>query len=269
MIGNSVTMSQPPPNSPEGASLSGNGLPVSPRQEKPLSRVAPLAAAVSASTFADVDPALAKPRLSTALREHTRDLHTEAECSGIVQAILEGSVGRADYALFLRNLLPAYETMERELCRHYAAPALCALTRAEIFRAPALITDLETLAGAAWWRDLPLLPAGREYAARIAHAAADDPALLIAHAYVRYLGDLNGGRLLKKRLARYEWLPAGAVAFYEFPEISDISGFIAAYRAAIDRAAALLPSCAGVIAEAAIAFRLNIAVSKTVLAAAA
>ncbi|MGC8525388.1 MAG: heme oxygenase (biliverdin-producing) [Acidibrevibacterium sp.] len=204
-----------------------------------------------------------------ALRDHTRDLHTEAEYSGIVQAILEGSVGRADYALFLRNLLPAYETMGRELRRHCGAPALRALVRAEIFRTQALTRDLEALAGAAWRRDLPRLPAGREYADRIACAAADDPALLIAHAYVRYLGDLHGGRLLKKRLAGYDWLPTGALAFYEFPAIPDIARFIAAYRAAIDRAADLLPSCTGVIAEAAMAFRLNIAVSNAVLAAVA
>ena len=55
--------------------------------------------------------------LANTLRERTQALHTRAERSGIINDVLRGKASRYGYALFLRNLLPAYRQMEAGLER--------------------------------------------------------------------------------------------------------------------------------------------------------
>jgi heme oxygenase (biliverdin-producing, ferredoxin) len=202
--------------------------------------------------------------LVPALRERTGTLHAQAERSGIVQDILRGRVDRHGYALFLRNLLPAYQQLERGLERHALAPGICMIAQPALYRAGALASDLESLCGSAWSSTLPLLAAGERYARRVAAAAEDDGARLIAHAYVRYLGDLSGGQAMRKLLARPLGLDHHGLGFYEFPDIGDHETFKAAYRDSIDRAAHEVAAVAAIVDEAAVAFELNIDVSKAV-----
>lgn len=187
-----------------------------------------------------------------------------AERSGVIRGILRGQVERAAYTLLLRNLLPAYEAMEAGLERHRSSPLPGGLARGEVYRAASLADDLTALAGADWREAVPVLQQGRDYAARVAAAAAGDGRLLVPHAYVRYLGDLNGGQVLKRLVARALGLGGEALTFYEFPAISDLVAFRTAYRAAVDRAGQQAVQLEPLVAEAAEAFRLNIALSEAV-----
>lgn len=207
------------------------------------------------------------PPFSLLLREATRDLHTEAERTGFVREMLRGRVTREGYALFARNLLPAYEAMELAMERHAESTVLGPLAHPPVYRAPALQADLQGLAGPSWRQSLPVLPATRRYAERIAAVAADgNGERLLAHAYVRYMGDLNGGQVLARLLAKNLGLDAATLSFYDFPGISDIGAFKASYRQWIDAAGNEIEDPDGVIAEAEAAFRLNIALSDSVLA---
>jgi heme oxygenase len=199
-----------------------------------------------------------------ALRERTRTLHAQAERSGIVHDILRGRVDRYGYALFLRNLLPAYEQLERGLERHALAPGISMIAQPALYRARALASDLQFLCGSAWSTILPLLASGERYARRVAAAAVDDKARLIAHAYVRYLGDLSGGQAMRRLLARALGLEHHGLSFYDFPDIGDHEIFKAAYLDSIDRAAHEITAVSAVVDEAAVAFELNIDVSKAV-----
>ena len=60
--------------------------------------------------------------LAQALRQATAALHRQAERSGFVEQVLRGEVTRPAYALYLRNLMPAYAAMERGLERHRGTP---------------------------------------------------------------------------------------------------------------------------------------------------
>ena len=53
-------------------------------------------------------------RLSTQLRQHTRDCHRRAEQAGVIREIVRGTLSRAAYALYLRNLHPMYQTLEQQ-----------------------------------------------------------------------------------------------------------------------------------------------------------
>ena len=168
-------------------------------------------------------------------------------------------------SLFLRNLHPVYLIMERALRRASAAPGVRHVYRPEVFRADAIALDLEFLAGPGWTHSIPLLVESREYGFRIAQVAETNAALLVAHAYVRYLGDLNGGRALGRLIEQSLSLSSGSLAFYRFPAIQDGSCYIGSYRDALCRAAEEIGDSRPVLDEAAEAFRLNIALSECIL----
>lgn len=178
--------------------------------------------------------------------------------------ILRGCASVPGYVLFLRNLLPAYQVLEDALARHQHRAGIRWVARPLVYRSEAIQADLHQLCGPAWDRRVPLIPAGEAYADAVRVAAAGDAARLIAHAYTRYLGDLNGGALLRKALSRSLALPPQALAFYEFPTIADRQAFAADYRQAIDRAGSEIRDVGPVIDEAAVAFRLNILLSTAV-----
>jgi heme oxygenase len=206
----------------------------------------------------------APAELVLVLRERTQPLHTRAERTGIINEVLRGRATRYGYAMLLRNLLPAYQSMEQGLERFRGKPGTGGVARTELYRAPALRLDLEALYGFRWERSLPLLPEGEQYGARVAAAADGDGCRLIAHAYTRYLGDLSGGRIMKKMLAGLLKLEPAELSFYEFPDIPDPEGFKHAYRHALNRAATEIGDLDDVIDETMAAFELNIAVSEAV-----
>jgi heme oxygenase len=197
--------------------------------------------------------------LAQRMRGRTRELHVLAERSGIVAALLRGQVSRSCYALYLRNLLPAYQAMEQALRQNHDRPEFAGLAQPSLYRAESIVADLEDLAGSEWATCLPLLPSGDRYAARVGSAGRG--ATLIAHCYTRYLGDLYGGQVLGQRLAKRFGPTFRALAFNRFPGIPDLDGFRAAYHANLNRAGDHLADIEAVVEEAAVAFDLNIQLS--------
>jgi heme oxygenase (biliverdin-producing, ferredoxin) len=202
--------------------------------------------------------------LGDMLREATHALHVEAERSGVIGQLLRGGSTREAYALFLRNLSPAYRAMEDGLVRHANSPALRPMVRPELFRTAALESDVERLAGASWRESLPVLPAGERYVERVSAAAANGGGWLVAHSYLRYLGDLSGGQIMKRLLAKSLGLGADALGFYDFPAIADLSAFKSEYRKAIDGSVVAGANLVDVVDEAVVGFRLTIELSEAV-----
>jgi len=197
--------------------------------------------------------------LLEALRERTKDLHTRAERSGIIADILHGRATRDGYVLMLRNLLPVYQALEERLASHAGSPLIGTIVRPELTRAVAIEADLKSLSAEA--PTLAVLPATANYVNAIVQASAGDGGRLIAHAYARYLGDLSGGQIVKRLLARSLDLSPDALSFYDFPAIQYIAMFKAEYRAAIDRAGDEIEDFEAVVEEGAKAFQLNIELS--------
>lgn len=204
--------------------------------------------------------------LSEALRDDTQTMHRRAERSGVISDIVRGKADRAAYALFLRNLLLVYQTLEHHLddCRN--ATGVAHIARGELYRSRALEADLNAICGDNWLQALPLTPSARRYAQHIARIGDDCPSLLIAHAYVRYLGDLSGGQIMKRLLRRSLGLGSLELAFYEFPQIADLDVFKTQYRRAIDQAGYDVADKNVIVDEAILAFELNIEVSMEVRA---
>jgi heme oxygenase len=190
----------------------------------------------------------------------TKTLHVEAERSGVISDLLRGEASRDGYIVLQRNLLTAYQALERGLERHRATPSLTALTTYRLERSAALQADLVALCGGSF-ADIPILPEGEIYAQRIDACADGDGARLIAHAYTRYLGDLNGGQILKRLLMKKPGLRAAELSFYDFPDAPDLAALKAEYRDALDQAGTLVADPQAVIDEGRVAFQLNIDLS--------
>ncbi len=202
--------------------------------------------------------------LSARLRVETQALHVEAERSGYVREILKRRASLEGYALYLRNLQPVYRDLERALGERAMHPVIDLFSWAELFRSDTMASDLTALAGPSWEEILPMLAAAHAYAGRIAEVARSEPARLIGHAYVRYIGDLSGGQIVRSLLSTSPGLAPDMLRFYDFSEIGDVERYKEMFRATLDRAGALADGVDAIVDEAKQAFRFNIGLSLAV-----
>lgn len=153
--------------------------------------------------------------LAERLKNATEEAHQAVERTPFIQSLLRGTAGREAYVRMLAALSAVYAALERGLGDHRSDPHLAWIDVDALRRSPALARDIAALApdGA----PEPVASA-RAYAAHL-HAIADAaPALLIAHAYTRYLGDLAGGQVLRRTVGRSLDLSEGpGLEFYAFP----------------------------------------------------
>ncbi|ABD08677.1 Heme oxygenase (decyclizing) [Rhodopseudomonas palustris HaA2] len=205
-----------------------------------------------------------EPSVVTALYLRTKALHLEAERTGIVADILRGAASRDGYVLLMRNLHPAYRELEDGIERHRNSPILAPLARWCLARTSAIAADLTALAGPNWAEQWPLLPEGEAYARTITLAAEGDGSRLIAHAYTRYLGDLNGGQIVRRLLEKSLGLGASELSHYDFSAIAEPATLKSDYRQALERAGAAAAASDAIVKEGAHAFECNIALSVAV-----
>ena len=126
------------------------------------------------------------------LKELTKEVHQDAERQGFVKVLMSGQMNEELYAEFLYNQHAIYNLLEA-----------CAMSHGllndfpQIRRAPSILADFQEL-----WKkeDMPeLAPSTEKY---IQHMATikEDPKKLMAHIYVRHMGDLSGGQMIAKRV---------------------------------------------------------------------
>lgn len=202
--------------------------------------------------------------LADAMRARTSRLHRRAERTGFVRDLLQARATPRACLIYLANLLAVYEALESALSRHRDTPGVRCAVWPELYRSPLIRSDIDA-ANSVGLGDLPVLDATRIYTRRIVQRAADgDGAPLIAHAYTRYLGDLNGGQLIGARLRSCFGLGEVGMSHCEFGSVGDPRQVRVLYREAIDRAGNELADTTTVIHEAAVAFRLNIMLSEAI-----
>ncbi|MBC8124027.1 MAG: heme oxygenase (biliverdin-producing) [Gemmatimonadaceae bacterium] len=197
-------------------------------------------------------------QLSLMLREGTRQAHTMAENVGFVKCFLKGTVERTSYRQLLANFYFIYTALERELERHRHHVVLSGLYFPQLYRETSLERDLHYYYGPTWHEQIQPTVAARRYIEQIETVSASEPALLVAHSYTRYLGDLSGGQILKNIAERSMGLTQGiGTAFYEFELIPDARAFKHDYRQALDELPVDEQMAARIVTEANDAFKLN------------
>ncbi|MDX1976133.1 MAG: biliverdin-producing heme oxygenase [Pseudanabaenaceae cyanobacterium bins.68] len=196
--------------------------------------------------------------LAYQLKVGTQKAHTMAESTSFVTSFLKGIVDRQSYAKLVTNFYYVYSTLEAELTRHQHHPILGKLYYPELWRRDALEQDLAYYYGADWQAKIQPSTACAKYMHHLKQTSEQQPILLIAHAYTRYMGDLSGGQILKKIAKQAMNLTDGqGTAFYDFEEIKNHGEFKKQYRAALDNLDLDPETTAQVVSEANQAFHLN------------
>ncbi|KAI0079518.1 heme oxygenase [Panus rudis PR-1116 ss-1] len=172
------------------------------------------------------------PPVATLLREGTAAAHEKAEHSQGAGWLTRGELDKSEYIRFLMMLYHVYDTFERALDKHASHPVLQPTYNPGLLaRTPSLSADIAYLLEVqeTSWPSHPLhkeLQASppqplTDYVSRLQTLAdSSDPSPLLAHAYVRYLGDLSGGQFIRRRLAKAYGLEDGAgLSFYDFKQL--------------------------------------------------
>lgn len=196
--------------------------------------------------------------LAQKLREGTTKSHSMAENVSFVKSFLGGVVDKKSYRKLVANLFFVYTAIEEEIEKNKNHVAIKAIYFPELNRKFSLSQDLEYYYGDDWKKEVSASIATQAYVDRIHSIGENQPELLIAHAYTRYMGDLSGGQILKK-IAQNAMQLSGkeGTAFYNFESIEDDNLFKEVYRKALDNIPIDNEQISQVITEANISFNLN------------
>ncbi len=199
--------------------------------------------------------------LSTRLREGTQQSHTAAENTAFMKCFLKGIVEREPLRKLFADLYFVYNALETAFQSHASHPIIGSVYFPELNRLENLSRDLAFYYGENWQEQITASPAGCLYRDRIQSIAENDPVLLIAHAYTRYMGDLSGGQSLKKIIrSALSLQTAQGTEFYEFEQMSTPDAkraFKERYRQALDGLDLDTATIERIVAEANDAFTLN------------
>jgi len=193
--------------------------------------------------------------LGQQLKAATAAAHRQVERSAFMASLLRGQVDRPRYVGLLRNLQALYAALEEALARHATTTGVAPVVMPELFRSHAIAADLRLLAGDDALASAPLARATQQYVERLHGLSAAQPGLLVAHAYVRYLGDLNGGQALRGVVARSLGLAGGAgTMFYDFGDSAHRQQLVQRFRAGLNAVEAQAQPAEAIVAEAIDAF---------------
>lgn len=138
------------------------------------------------------------------LKELTKQAHADAEQTGFAKLLLSGDITEKQYAQYLLQMLEVYMALE-----------YCAVEQGlldglpDIGRTPKIARDFEELGFNP--RELKVLDSTKKYIKYLIDLSNDPERKnqIMAHLYVRHMGDLYGGQVIKKKVP-------GSGAFYEF-----------------------------------------------------
>nr|QCI08521.1 Heme oxygenase [Spermothamnion repens] len=199
--------------------------------------------------------------LAQQLREGTTKSHSMAENVSFVKSFLGGVVDKNSYRQLIANLFFVYVAIEEEIDKNKDHIAVQAIYFPELHRKQSLIKDLEYYYGSNWFNIIEPSLATQVYVDRIHSIGSNQPELLIAHAYTRYMGDLSGGQILKKIAQNAMQLSDNlGTSFYDFDSIKDENLFKEMYRDSLNNIPLNLDQVSQIIAEANTAFNLNMKV---------
>lgn len=168
--------------------------------------------------------------LSRALQDSTAIAHDRAENAGFITRLMSGGGSVDGLVALLHQSLPVYQALESACDEVRDDPRIAPILDSRLDRTVALATDLETHAVAGHACDVRV-PATEAYVAELERCVGD-PAALVGHHYVRYLGDLSGGQIIKTMVRRHYGVEDG-LSFYEF-EIPKPKVYKDGYRAALN-----------------------------------
>lgn len=200
---------------------------------------------------------------STRLRSATSEVHKEAEARPFMQAFFAGELPRDAYIGWLARQWHLYRTLEGGLDALPPTLPEYGLVPAALYRTERIEADLDHLTSGDWRHQDHMSPATGSYVERIASASAF-PAGLVAHAWLRYMGNVGGRDVLRRLTTLSICAVAGderGLSFTDFSAVGEIRPFFVDFHAKLDALPLTDDDKARAVAEADLGFRLNIALT--------
>ena len=126
------------------------------------------------------------------IKELTMEHHKDAERQAFVRILMSGEIDEKLYATYLYNQLQCYSVLEKYGLHNSLFRDTPGLLRAEHIH-----YDYRSL-----WTDIGAPPeitkSTKEYVEHI-ESIQDEAMKLYAHIYVRHMGDLSGGQMIRKK----------------------------------------------------------------------
>ena len=199
--------------------------------------------------------------LAIRLREGTQQSHTLAENTIFMQCLFKGIVENQPFRLMIVNLYFVYIALEQELERYQEHPVVGMIWFPELHRREHLSKDLAFYYGKNWREEIVSSSSTNQYVAHIHELADTMPELLVAHAYVRYMGELSMGSSLRTIVRNVTDLPPDkGTALYEFDSLPTTQAkkiFKTKYRHTLNSLPIGHSLSCEIIEEANYAFKLN------------
>lgn len=192
-------------------------------------------------SIAAVESALpqAPAALSQQLKTHTAAAHTAAEDSQFVAELMGGALDVAALVSLLDQSLVIYRALETALAAHAEHPQLGAFIDSKLARVAALEADMAYHHGADWEAQMvdgriAIVPATMAYADTLTTMGRESIEFLLAHHYVRYMGDLSGGLIISRMVQRHYDVASEGLNFYAFEAIAKPKAYKDGYRERLD-----------------------------------
>ncbi|XP_029014576.1 heme oxygenase 1a [Betta splendens] len=200
--------------------------------------------------------------LSEQIKAATKENHIRAENTQLMLSYQKGHITTTQYKVLLCSLYEVYKALEEELDSNASHPAVAPIYfPQELARLDSLQRDLEHFFGPDWSGKVIVPAATHRYTQRLREIGKENPELLVAHAYTRYLGDLSGGQVLGKLTQKSLGLrDREGISFFSFPGVSSPNRFKQLYRSRMNSIELTERQRAAVLEEAVSAFEYNIQV---------
>ena len=210
---------------------------------------APLASADAAT--AAVEP------FAVRLRSQTQAAHTRAENAGFMSDLMGGKGSVGDYVALMSQYSFIYDALERVGETFRGDPAGSLFVIDALLRRDAINADMTHFLGDTWRDKVTALPATIAYVRRLETVGARSSAEYVAHHYLRYLGDLSGGQIIRVMVQRHYGIPDEGLGFLQFPLVPKPKPFKDNYRAALENAGWSADERDTFISEVDVAYGLN------------
>ena len=195
---------------------------------------------------------------SEAIKAASWNAHEHAEHSQFMQDLLAGRLDRAAYAQLVAQHYFPYKVLEDASRTMAADPVGRPFVFPELYRVPSLEADLAALLGPGWADRIAPTADTAAYCERLSAACFDWPGGYVAHHYVRYMGDLSGGQVIRRIVERtYELVDHEGTSFYVFDGLGDLKAFKERYRDLLDAAPWGAEERERIVDEILLAYRLN------------